>query len=350
MAHTVFVDGSTVTANRIVAAWLNDADTVTYVRFGDGTSYTGNLTVPGTTSLTGALTYGGVTLSNSVTGTGSMMLAASPTTTGTLTAAAINASGDFNRTQSVDSVILVDCNNTANTSGASSRVRSIVGGSSASDPVFQWVVTGITSWYAGIDNSVSDQFVIASDTIGGASDWLKITTAGAVTIPGTLGVGDITTNGNNKGLYFNGTRNGILGSNAADTVSIAAANANVAVFGAASTSLTGTLGVTGLVTGDAGFAQIKNTGLMANGAQYTIGPAYATGMFVIREFQVSGDMAIYLFSTDASTPVRLVDGSSNWSAAPSGASFNVWMNGANLVIQNTAGGNRAFKYSLLYAG
>tara|TARA_R110000868_G_scaffold173883_1_gene410289 strand:- start:2258 stop:3490 length:1233 start_codon:yes stop_codon:yes gene_type:complete len=115
-------------------------------------------------------------------------------------------------------------------------------------------------------------------------------------------------------------------------------------------SSAGALNVSGLVTGDAGFAQIKNTGLMANGAQYTIGPAYATGMFVIREYQVTGDMAIYLFSTDASTPVRLVDGSSNWSAAPSGASFNVWMNGANLVIQNTAGGNRAFKYSLLYAG
>ena len=215
------------------------------------------------------------------------------------------------------------------------------------------MATGVLDWgqsYGKIRIGTDKSFNIDTYNSAVSTNVFKITQAGAVTIPGTLGVGDITTNGNNKGLYFNGTRNGVLGSNAADTVSIAAANANVAVFGAASTSLTGTLGATGLVTGDAGFAQIKNTGLMANGAQYTIGPAYATGMFVIREFQVSGDMAIYLFSTDASTPVRLVDGSSNWSAAPSGANFNVWMNGANLVIQNTAGNNRAFKYSLLYAG
>lgn len=81
--------------------------------------------------------------------------------------------------------------------------------------------------------------------------------AGAATVGTTLGVtGDITgsgTNGfktgaDNRGLYFNGSRNAILGSNAADTVTIAAANANVAVFGAASTSLTGTLGVTGVIS------------------------------------------------------------------------------------------------------
>jgi len=112
MAHTVFVDGSTVTANRIVAAWLNDADTVTYVRFGDGTNYTGNLTVPGTSVLTGVATLTAKPIlssltaslpvfsdaskglvSNAMTGTGSVMMSASPTTTGTLTAAAINASG-----------------------------------------------------------------------------------------------------------------------------------------------------------------------------------------------------------------------------------------------------------------
>ena len=112
MAHTVFVDGVTTTANRIVAAWLNDADTVTYVRFGDGTNYTGNLTVPGTSVLTGVATLTAQPIlssltaslpvfsdaskglvSNTMTGTGSVMMSASPTTTGTLTAAAINASG-----------------------------------------------------------------------------------------------------------------------------------------------------------------------------------------------------------------------------------------------------------------
>jgi len=67
MAHTVFVDGVTTTANRIVAAWLNDADTITYVRFGNGTAYTGNLTVPGTTALTGTLTAAAINASGKLT-------------------------------------------------------------------------------------------------------------------------------------------------------------------------------------------------------------------------------------------------------------------------------------------
>ena len=156
--------------------------------------------------------------------------------------------------------------------------------------------------------------------------------------------GGVNTGGTGAGDYW------IFNVPTSRGLSWAVNNSTVLNAVAAGVTIPGTLGVTGLVTGDAGFAQIKNTGIMINGAQHTIGHAYPTGMFVIREFQVSGDMAIYLFSTDASTPVRLVDGSSNWSAAPSGASFNVWMNGADLVIQNTAGNNRAFKYSLLYAG
>jgi hypothetical protein len=45
MASTTFVDGVTL----IVAAWLNDSDSVVYDNFGDGSSYTGNLTVGAST-------------------------------------------------------------------------------------------------------------------------------------------------------------------------------------------------------------------------------------------------------------------------------------------------------------
>jgi hypothetical protein len=41
MAATTFVDGVTL----IVSAWLNDVDAVTYDRFGDGSAYTGILTL-----------------------------------------------------------------------------------------------------------------------------------------------------------------------------------------------------------------------------------------------------------------------------------------------------------------
>ncbi len=46
MASTNFVDGVTL----IVAAWLNDVDTVVYDNFGNGTAYTGNLTVGSVTA------------------------------------------------------------------------------------------------------------------------------------------------------------------------------------------------------------------------------------------------------------------------------------------------------------
>lgn len=41
MTATVFVDGTTV----IIAAFMNDVSSAVYSNFGDGTSYTGNLTV-----------------------------------------------------------------------------------------------------------------------------------------------------------------------------------------------------------------------------------------------------------------------------------------------------------------
>jgi hypothetical protein len=53
---------------------------------------------------------------------------------------------------------------------------------------------------------------------------LTISSGGAATFSGAITSGDITTNGNNKGLYFNGTRNAILGNASTEEVSIATAN------------------------------------------------------------------------------------------------------------------------------
>lgn len=101
MSSTVFVNGVTLTD----ADWFNDVNSVAYTLFGNGSAYTGALTlgssgnitvntnkftvaassgntvVAGTLSLAGALTYGGVTLGNAVTGTGNMVLSTSPTIT-----------------------------------------------------------------------------------------------------------------------------------------------------------------------------------------------------------------------------------------------------------------------------
>ena len=83
----------------------------------------------------------------------------------------------------------------------------------------------------------ADITVADSATVAGKLSLTGGTLSGALSIgtnaftSGTISSGDITTNGNNKGLYFNGTRNAVLGSNAADEVYIAAANATKVTVG-----------------------------------------------------------------------------------------------------------------------
>lgn len=67
MASTVFVDGVTV----ILAAWMNDANSATYTNFGDGSSYTGNLTV-GSSKMTVAAASGNTVIAGTVAITGAM--------------------------------------------------------------------------------------------------------------------------------------------------------------------------------------------------------------------------------------------------------------------------------------
>ncbi len=61
MASTVFVDGVSV----IYSAWLNDANSATYANFGDGTNYTGNLTV-GSSKMTVAAASGNTVIGGSL--------------------------------------------------------------------------------------------------------------------------------------------------------------------------------------------------------------------------------------------------------------------------------------------
>lgn len=89
--------------------------------------------------------------------------------------------------------IIVRNSDNANTA-SSSVLEASVNGSGAGDAYSRYLVSGVTSWVAGVDNSDNDAFVITqSNTPGGATNGLRISTAGAVTIPGTLGVTGVTT-------------------------------------------------------------------------------------------------------------------------------------------------------------
>lgn len=81
--------------------------------------------------------------------------------------------------------------NTDNTNAASTALLQVTtGGASAGDPFHTFTVTGATSWSQGIDNSVSDNFVLAASTALGTTNVMSATTGGAVSF--VLGNVDIT--------------------------------------------------------------------------------------------------------------------------------------------------------------
>jgi hypothetical protein len=110
--------------------------------------------------------------------------------------AGITSSGDISVSKSAAAnTSIVSAVQTDNTSGSSNaRLQATAGGASGGDAFSRYTITGATDWSAGADNSDGDAYVITpSTTPGGATNGLRISTAGAVTIPGTLGVTGTTT-------------------------------------------------------------------------------------------------------------------------------------------------------------
>ena len=287
MAHTVFVDGSTVTANRIVAAWLNDADTVTYVRFGDGTSYTGNLTVPGTTSLTGTLTAAAINASGTVAMAGAATVGTTLGVTGALTAGTAGSS--------------------VNTISGIDRVLTLVGQTAASTNAFlRFNASSTNKWTIGQYAAGGDQFVVYDDV--NAAFGLKIfagatpsvTIPGALTVTGTSTMAAINASGSlsltgatvtiapaasNPTLFINDPTKGSAmiqgGVNTGGTglgdywmfnvptsrgLSWSVNNVSVMSALAAGVTIPGTLGVTGAstLTGNVSFRTMTSTNLIAH--------------------------------------------------------------------------------------
>lgn len=79
--------------------------------------------------------------------------------------------------------------NSSGSSSATALLEITVGSTTSGDPMAQWFIGGSTAWTAGIDNSASDQFVIAAaTTLGTASDVIQLTTGGDLTLKGKAGI------------------------------------------------------------------------------------------------------------------------------------------------------------------
>jgi hypothetical protein len=124
------------------------------------------------------------------TGTQTVEFPGAATMAGITSSADISVSKSTAGATSIVSAVQSDNTNTA----SSSRVQVTVGGASGGDPYTRYTITGATDWATGPDNSDGDAYVITpSTTPGGATNGLRISTAGAVTIPGTLGVTGVAT-------------------------------------------------------------------------------------------------------------------------------------------------------------
>lgn len=73
--------------------------------------------------------------------------------------------------------------NSSNTATSSANILSTVGGGTAADPTFQAVVSGVTTWTWGADNSDSDSWVLAASTALGTTNVMRVATTGEITYP-----------------------------------------------------------------------------------------------------------------------------------------------------------------------
>ncbi len=143
------------------------------------------------------------------------------------------------------SAVIARLGNSESTDPASSaRLEISTAGASAGDP-FVLFNNNVVNWSIGSDNSDGDALVITpSTTPGGATNGLRISTAGAITIPGTLGVtGAITgsISGNAATVTTNANLTGPITSTGNATAIASQTGTGTTFMMSASPTTTGTL-------------------------------------------------------------------------------------------------------------
>lgn len=152
---------------------------------------------------------------NAITGAGSLSSSglqfSSTSSTINTTTQALYASGPSMVIGSANSgaANTLTVTNTSNTATSSANIVASVGGSTAADPTHQAVVSGVTTWTWGADNSVTsptaDPFVIAQGTALGTNNVMSVATSGEINYPlqpAFLATGPTQTNQTGDGTSF----------------------------------------------------------------------------------------------------------------------------------------------------
>jgi len=93
--------------------------------------------------------------------------------------------------------MIISLLNINNAGGASNTLLDIsVGGANGGDPAVRWLVNGVGTWSAGVDNSDADKFQIAYQTLpGNGAPGINIETNGRVAIGGNAANADLSVYG-----------------------------------------------------------------------------------------------------------------------------------------------------------
>lgn len=73
--------------------------------------------------------------------------------------------------------------NPSNTASSQALCLATVGGGTAGDSYYQAIVSGVTTWSWGVDNSDTDAFVVAASAALGTTNIMHSTTAGEINYP-----------------------------------------------------------------------------------------------------------------------------------------------------------------------
>lgn len=158
--------------------------------------------VNATSFVTSSVTKGTTYSANTIDATGSdtnINIEINPKGSGSLIQSRGLAGGD----------ITIEATNTDNTNAASrAGLEVAVGGTSAGDPYINFLVSGAGQYTIGIDNSVSDNFVVAASGSLGTSNVLSITSVGDMTASGSItsALGSITATNGNFVMSTNGNK------------------------------------------------------------------------------------------------------------------------------------------------
>lgn len=191
---TTLTAGTGVTASTgNISATGGSVNAGTTMTAGTGiTSTTGNIvatagavTAGTTMSATTSMTTASFITSSATLGTTFTDNSITPTGSNSNIDLLVNGKGTGGVIQSrglVGGDVTVEVTNTDNTNGASRAGFEVaVGGSTAGDPYVNFLVSGAGVYTMGIDNSVSDNFVIAASAALGTSNIVSWTSAGALT-------------------------------------------------------------------------------------------------------------------------------------------------------------------------